>query len=107
MMKMKSVPEELRPEYRSYNSAKNRCTNPNNAAYKNYGGRGIEFRFRSFDEFLRCLGRRPTLEYTLDRYPDNNGHYEVGNVRWCTRKEQAQNRRPYPERRHMLSDWKD
>jgi len=36
-------------------------------------------------------GKRAT--YTLDRFPNNDGHYEPGNVRWATVSEQAKNRR--------------
>lgn len=80
-------------EYRVYGHAKQRCTNPNVKDYSLYGGRGIEFRFESFSDFLLALGRRPSPQYSLDRYPDNNGHYEVGNVRWATPKQQYENRR--------------
>jgi hypothetical protein len=83
----------LTPEYMAYNSAKNRCTNPNNTAYYNYGGRGIEFRFKSFEEFLAEVGNRPSPQHSLDRFPNNDGHYEPGNVRWASKKEQARNRR--------------
>jgi hypothetical protein len=82
----------LTPEYRAYNSAKNRCQNPNNTAYYNYGGRGIEFRFNSFEDFLAEVGYRPSSKHSLDR-SENNGHYEVGNVKWATKQEQARNRR--------------
>jgi hypothetical protein len=95
------------PEYGAYQDAKQRCTNPNIKSYENYGGRGIEFRFASFEEFLEALktpdnptGLRPVGElengralYSLDRI-DNDGHYERGNIRWATKPQQQQNRRP-------------
>jgi hypothetical protein len=38
-------------EYMAYHNAKQRCRNPKTREYPNYGGRGIEFRFGSFEEF--------------------------------------------------------
>jgi hypothetical protein len=55
------------------------------------GGRGIRFRFRSFEEFLEELGPRPSYT-SLDRI-NNNGNYEPGNVRWSEAVEQTANRR--------------
>ena len=81
------------PEYQALKGARRRCNNQNDRSYKYYGGRGIEVRFRSFDEFLAEIGPRPSPEHTLDRI-DNDGHYETGNVRWATRKEQRINQRP-------------
>lgn len=83
----------LIPEYTIFRSAKQRCENPNNVAFANYGERGIEFRFTSFEEFLKEIGHRPSTQYSLDRFPNNDGHYEPGNVRWATRIQQNRNRR--------------
>jgi hypothetical protein len=82
------------PEYESYHSAKKRCNNPNALSFADYGGRGIEFRFTSFEEFLSEVGPRPEpkFSYSLER-KDNNAHYEPGNVKWATKKQQALNRR--------------
>lgn len=70
------------PEYHIYASARNRCTSPNNPYWHRYGGRGIEFRFVDFETFFAEIGPRPTPQHSLDRI-DNNGHYEIGNVRWA------------------------
>ena len=85
-------------EYRAFNHAKTRCTNPKVIGFSRYGGRGIEFRFKTFQEFLQEVGNKPSPQHSIDRI-DNNGHYEKGNVRWATKKEQARNTR----RNRMLS----
>ena len=84
------------PEYNSYRAAKKRCNDPKNDSYESYGGRGVEFRFTSFQEFLAEVGLKPNPKhlYSLDRYPNSAGHYESGNVRWATAKQQRHNRRP-------------
>jgi hypothetical protein len=79
-------------ERAAYTSALYRCTNPKSKAWKDYGGRGIKFLFTSFEQFMACIGPRPSSKHMLDR-KDNNGHYEVGNVRWATRSEQNKNKR--------------
>lgn len=78
-------------EYTSYLAAKNRCNNSRAVKYANYGGRGIRFLFDSFEAFVAELGPRP-MRTSLDRI-NNDGHYEPGNVRWATDKQQSQNRR--------------
>ena len=65
---------ELQKIKQIYRWAKARCNNPNVKSYSDYGGRGIEFKFTSYGEFLDALGPRP-LGYTLDRI-NNDGHYE-------------------------------
>lgn len=80
------------PEYAIYRGARKRCEQPNRKEFKYYGGRGIEFRFDSYQEFIAAVGRRPSPELKLERI-DNNGHYEKGNLCWTTQSEQLKNRR--------------
>jgi hypothetical protein len=72
-----------------------RCIDPKNKSYPNYGGRGITVcaRWFVFELFLEDMGMKPTPEHSLDRI-NNDGNYEPSNVRWATRKEQAANKRP-------------
>ena len=71
------------PEHQAYLDARCRCNNPKHKHWDRYGGRGIEFRFATFEEFFQELGKRPSSVHELDR-KDANGHYEKGNVRWTT-----------------------
>lgn len=81
------------PEFRAWSAMRNRCTNPRNAAYARYGGRGVSVcsRWReSFWAFLEDMGRRPSPMHSLDRI-NNDGNYEPGNCRWATRRQQLTN----------------
>lgn len=86
--------KNLTPEYSAWKRARNRCNNPRNRAYKDYGGRGIKFLFLDFYAWLAELGPRPSPKLTVGRI-NNNGNYEPGNVRWETDLEQNRNRRPF------------
>jgi hypothetical protein len=76
----------------TYSGAKQRCTCPTDRAYPQYGGRGIEFRLGSYEEFYHLMIETWFEGASLDR-TDNDGHYEYGNVRWATQEEQMNNTR--------------
>lgn len=80
------------PEYAAYIRAKSRYNNPKGKEYDNYGGRGIEFQFDSFETFLAEIGRRPASKHSLNRI-NNDGHYATGNVEWATQSAQCRNQR--------------
>lgn len=48
--------------------------------------------FTSFGQFVEHVGKKPDITFSLDRI-DNNGHYELGNVRWADKSEQCRNQR--------------
>lgn len=79
-------------------SMKQRCLNPNNKGFPNYGGRGItvcqewQDSFQAFYDYVSRLPHFGEDGYSLDRI-NNDGNYEPGNVKWSTRAEQNRNRR--------------
>lgn len=86
----------LTKEYRAWRGMLGRCFVKTNKDYPRYGGRGIRVcqKWRhSFEMFLQDVGKAPTPNHSIDRYPDNNGDYRPGNVRWATVSQQARNRR--------------
>lgn len=81
----------------TWHSMRYRCYKPLRKEYKDYGGRGIvvEKYFHNYINFrnwiLDNLGHRP-IGMSLDRI-DNNENYDRNNLRWATKKQQANNRR--------------
>ncbi len=93
-------------EYKAWDSMKQRCYNPNSPKYYLYGGRGIKVCDRwlnSFENFLADVGLAPTSQHSIDRFPDNDGNYEPGNVRWGTDYEQRHNQRRVYDRLQKVS----
>ena len=97
------------PIYKSYQAAKSRCTYSNQPGWLDYGGRGIEFRLGSFEEFYAAMNDSWFDGATIGR-KDVDGHYEYGNVRWETNAQQARNKRTNVWYTHngetlIQSDW--
>lgn len=89
-----------------------RCHNPNDSAYPNYGGRGInvfqEWRNpkdgrRKYLSYLVTLEGWDVPEYELDRIDCDKG-YEPGNLRFITRKENMLNKRSVQEMQQRILD---
>jgi len=80
--------------YKSWASMLQRCINPEDNRFNDYGGRGIKVCLRwrnSFVNFLKDMGERPQ-QTTLGRL-DNDGNYTPKNCEWQTKIQQARNTR--------------
>ena len=80
--------------YNTWYQMINRCTNPKNKSYKDYGGRGIKVceRWIKVENFIEDM--YPTFEegLTLDRENNDLG-YSPDNCRWVLRNIQSRNTR--------------
>lgn len=81
-----------------FNALRQRCLNPNNSNYKNYGGRGIKCNYENvidfyndhWDNYLQHCVTHGISETTIERI-DTNGDYVKENITWATHVEQNQN----------------
>lgn len=99
--------------YHVLNSMKNRCNNPNNNSYANYGGRGIkvcEEWSNNPVEFVKWANDSGYEEgLTIERINVNDGYYP-GNCTWVKPERQANNKRSnvmitHDGKTQSLSDW--
>lgn len=101
------------PEYKIWQHMRDRCMNPRNADFRDYGGRGIHVCSQwadSFTQFFSDMGSRPSPQHSLDRFPDCNGPYAPNNTRWATSHQQARNTRrnrllTYNGRTLCVTEW--
>lgn len=90
--------------YRVWKGMRERCNNPNNKRFKNYGGRGIKVcdewqnDYLAFHTWAMANGYKEDIlpnglnRLTIDRI-DVNGNYEPNNCRFVTNAENAKNKR--------------
>jgi hypothetical protein len=88
----RQIPEWL---YKRLTAAKQRCENPKDKGYKNYGARGIKFDFSSVTEaglyLIKTFGL-PDRVLEIDRI-DTNKDYAIGNLRFATHTTNCVNQR--------------
>jgi hypothetical protein len=81
--------------YKSWQQMKQRCLNPSNPRYDDYGGRGVTVakRWMKFENFLADMGECPA-GLSLDRKKNDKGYYKR-NCHWATPSQQVKNRRSF------------
>lgn len=83
--------------YNIWAGMKQRCTNQNHPAWKDYGGRGIVVCAEWLDSYPAFKAWAVANGYgddkQIDRYPDNDSGYRPDNCRWVPCKTNQRNRR--------------
>jgi len=92
------------PLYQIYRGMLRRCFAPTDKNYYFYGAKGVtvcnqwcdtgstKINLEKFKVFIKDVYPTYKPGMTIDRWPDNNGNYEPGNVRWATVFEQNRNK---------------
>ena len=82
--------------YSIWRNMKQRCGNPRNPRYKDYGGRGIKICDEwstDFETFYNwSIANGYSDELSIDRIDNDNGYFPI-NCRWATAQMQANNKR--------------
>jgi len=99
----------LRRFYGVWAGIKGRCQNRQHPAFKNYGARGIQVIWRSYEAFKQDMLASYSPGLTIERI-DNDGPYSKQNCKWATRTDQARNKRgnrwvKFQGKRMLLVDW--
>ena len=85
------------PLYATWRGMRQRCMNPNDPAYRNYGGRGVFIceEWNDFWQFVEDMGPKPTPQHSLDKDMIKPGNliYCKEFCCWATKQEQSANRR--------------
>lgn len=83
------------PVYPRWNAMVNRCNNPKDQAYKNYGGRGIKVCEEWLDvrNFVGWAEKNGFEEHLTIERLDVNGNYEPSNCEWLPAEVQHYNKR--------------
>ena len=101
------------PEYNIWKSMTQRCKNPNDPGFHNYGGRGISVckRWLKFENFIADMGKKPHPKLSIERR-DNDLGYTPDNCYWASKKTQMNNKRTnhlitHNGETHTLSEWSE
>jgi len=101
------------PLHSNWGSMHDRCYNPKNRDFKNYGDKGVKVCKRwhrenrqGFFNFVGDIGKRPSNMHSIDRI-DGNKDYSPSNCRWASASEQSNNRKTVKKHKkgHLFGWW--